>query len=120
MNSESSAAQRTFPGRNGGTLVPFVKGKSGNPGGLSKERRELLDAIESKYVPRVSEVLDRLLSIIANGDEMPAVAAAKLFLDHVRGPVKARDDDAIAQAVQEQLVALIQEARRRRAEQEKP
>jgi hypothetical protein len=42
--------------------------------------------------------------------------AAKLFFDQVRGPVKARDDDAIASAVQEQLMALIHEARRRRAE----
>jgi len=94
--------------------MPPKGGPSRNPSGLSKERRELVEAIERSEVPRVMEMLRALFERGIDGDDI----AAKMWLDQVRGPVKARDDDAIAQAVQEQLVALIQEARRRRAEQE--
>jgi len=111
------AEAHRVPQPHGGVLVmPPKGGRSPNPSGLSKERRELVEAIERYEVPRVMEMLRALFERGIDGDDI----AAKMWLDQVRGPVKARDDDAIAQAVQEQLVALIQEARRRRAEQEKP
>jgi hypothetical protein len=113
----SSEVQRTIPGRNGGVLTPYRKGQTGNPGGLTPERRALLDAIEKNHIPKVTAMLDRLFDIASGDDLVPAVAAAKLWLDQVRGPVKARDDDAIMTAVHEQLVALIMAARQRRAEQ---
>jgi len=111
MATGNSVVQRV-PQPHGGTLVPFAKGKSGNPGGLSKERRELYEAIERSQVPKVLQMLDALFDRGIAGDDF----AAKEWLAQVRGPVKARDDDAIASAVQEQLMALIHEARRRRAE----
>lgn len=106
------------PQPHGGVLVmPTKGGPSRNPSGMSKERRELLDAIEAKQVPKVLALLDVLYDrAIGCADPMAANVAAKLWLDQVRGPVKARDDDAIASAVKDQLLALIQEARRRRAE----
>jgi len=108
------------PQAHGGVLVmPAKGGPSRNPSGLSKEKRELYEALEKRYLPEVTRVLDNILRIATTDDGVPAIMAAKLFFDQVRGPVKARDDDAIASAVQEQLMALIHEARRRRAEQEK-
>src|SRR5690348_3859487 len=102
------------PQPHGGVLVmPAKGGPSRNPSGMSKERRELYDAIEKTQIPRVVAMLGALFSRGVGGDDF----AAKLWLDHVRGPVKARDDDAISAAVQEQLGMLIQEARRRREEQ---
>lgn len=36
----------TIPGKNGGTLTPFPKGKSGNPEGRTKSPRKLKDFIK--------------------------------------------------------------------------
>jgi hypothetical protein len=92
-------------------VVPPKGGRSPNPSGLSKERRELVEAIERSEVPRVMEMLHALFVRGIEGDDI----AAKLWLDQVRGPVKARDDDAIARAAEEKLLEMLQEARRRRA-----
>lgn len=103
------------PQPHGGAILVVPKGgRSPNPTGMSKHKREMLEAIDSQEVPKVMKVLRKLRRLALAGD----VLAARTWLDQVRGPVKARDDDAIATAVQEQLLALIQEARRRRAEQE--
>lgn len=113
--ADGATAPLRVPQPHGGVLVmPQKGGPSRNPTGMSKERRALVEAIEREEVPRVMEMLRALFDRGIAGDDI----AAKLWLDQVRGPVKARDDDAIASAVQEQLVMLIQEARRRRAEQD--
>lgn len=100
----------TRPGVNGGTLTPWRKGQSGNPRGMSAERRALYDAIETNEVPKVLAMLGALYTRGIQGDDI----AARLWLDQVRGPVKARKDDEIERAVEEKLLELIQEARRRR------
>jgi hypothetical protein len=65
----------------------FLPGTSGNPGGRSKERRALSEAIEGEEVPKVVAMLDALFDRGIRGDNI---------------------------AAKEQLVMLIQEARRRR------
>jgi hypothetical protein len=107
-------AQRGAPlaGRNGGTLLPFRKGQSGNPAGVSPERRQLYQAIESHCIPQVLQVLDNLLSDYLEDGNMVAI---KVWLDQVRGPIRPRDDDAIEAAVEERLGELIEQLRRQRA-----
>jgi hypothetical protein len=94
----------------GGALRPWRRGQSGNPSGLSKERRELYQAIEKTEVPKVLTMLAALYDRGLEGD----VAAARLWLDHVRGPVKARDEDALEQAVEQKVMEMIAEARARK------
>jgi len=82
-------------------------GQSGNPAGLSGERRALYDAIEKRCVPRTLALLDQLLEQAMAGD----VAAARLWLDQVRGPVKARQEDEIERAVEQRILELIARAK---------
>ncbi len=95
-----------------GKLTPWPKGQSGNPSGMSPERRALLDAIEKNQVPKVLQMLDALFERGIEGDDI----AAKEWLLQVRGPLKARDDEKIESAVDARLTELIAEERRRRAE----
>jgi Family of unknown function (DUF5681) len=83
-------------------LKPWRPGQSGNPGGMSKERRELYEAIEKNHVPRVLDVLLALFNLAIEGD----VAAARLWLDQVRGPVKARSEDELERAVETKLLEM--------------
>lgn len=104
-----------IPAKNGGWLRTQPKGVSGNPAGMSKERKELLSAIESNCIPRVLKVLDVLEGRALAGDTI----AARLWLDQVRGPLKPRDNDDIERAVEEKLLELIQQERARRAQETK-
>lgn len=105
------------PAPNMSGLVPWKKGQaSPNPGGLSRERRALYAAIEVQEVPKVIALLETLFEQAMRGD----TSAAKLWLDHVRGPVKARDDDAIENAVEAKIAEMLSEARARRGVQSTP
>lgn len=106
----NAVQRRTVPGLNGGWLKPVPPGVSGNPAGVSKERRELYQAIEKREVPKVLALLNALYERALDGDTI----AAKLWLDQVRGPLKRRDDDDIENAVESKLMELIQDAKRRR------
>lgn len=99
------------PGARGGRLTPWQPGRSGNPSGLTRERRALYKAIEESEIPKVLAMLEALYTRGLAGDD----AAARLWLDQVRGPVKARDDDAIEQAVETKIGELLAEARARKA-----
>ena len=90
-------------------LVPFPKGVSGNPGGLTKRERWLKDAIDEKCVPAVMEVLDALKAAALSGD----VAAARLWLEQVRPIAKASQQNAVDTAVRARFEELISEARRK-------
>jgi hypothetical protein len=107
----SERATLTRPGNYGGTLKVWPKGKSGNPSGLSRERRELYRAIEEREIPKVLDMLDALYQRGIAGSD----SAARMWLDHVRGPVKPRDDDAIESAVEQKVMEMIAEARARKA-----
>lgn len=72
-----------FAGRNGGLLLPFRKGVSGNPAGVSKERRQLYEAIETHCIPQVLQVLDELLTDWRENGNM---AAIRVWLDQCRRP----------------------------------
>lgn len=87
-------------------------GQSGNPSGLTRERRALYAAIEQSQVPKVVAMLDALFERGIEGDD----AAARLWLDQVRGPVKAREQDAIDVAVEQRIVELVSAAKRARIE----
>lgn len=92
-------------------LTPWKPGQSGNPSGMTRERRALYKAIEESEVPKVLAMLAALYDRGIDGDD----AAARLWLDQVRGPVKARDDDAIEQAVEQKIGEMLAEVRARKA-----
>jgi len=92
-----------------GLRPPWRKGETGNPTGWTKERRELALAIEKTQIPKVLEMLDALFARGIEGDDI----AAKLWLEQVRGPLKPRPDDAIESAVDQRIMELVSEARRR-------
>lgn len=108
-NNASAALVR--PGKNGGTLRNWPRGQSGNPSGLSRERRALYKAIEESEIPKVLTMLTALYERGIAGDD----AAARMWLDHVRGPVKPRDDDALEAAVEQKVIEMVAEARARKA-----
>jgi len=97
------------PGLNGGSLLVLPKGVSGNPHGVSKERRELYQAIEKHEIPKVLGLLAALYDRALEGDTI----AAKLWLDQVRGPLKQRKDgEDLESAIELKLLEMIQEAKR--------
>lgn len=98
------------PSHGHGKLTPWAKGQSGNPSGISPERRALLDAIEKNEVPKVLGMLAALYERGIGGDNF----AAKEWLAQVRGPVKPRGDEQLEAAIELKLMELIDEARRRR------
>lgn len=74
---------------------PFEKGMSGNPMGRPKKLLELELAIRDKHCPaHVLQVLEKLRLAAMRGD----IAAAKLFLDRVMGPVRLPIDVVLAAA----------------------
>lgn len=89
-------------------------GQSGNPAGTSKERRALCAAIDANEIPKVLTLLAQLYDQAMLGD----VAAARLWLDQVRGPVKTHGDEEIERAVERRIQELISEARQRRMSSE--
>ena len=93
-------------------MTPWKKGQSGNPAGMSPERRALNEAIEKNEIPKVLTMLAALYERGIEGDDI----AAKEWLLQVRGPIKSRDDDKIESAIDARLMELIAEERRRRAE----
>lgn len=106
------------PQASGGYLITPKRGKgnSPNPSGLSKERREMQDAIESRCVPRVLAVLDELeRRFMEEGNDF----CGKLWLEQVRPAPKHRDSDDIERAVEDKLLELIQMERARRAAETK-
>lgn len=61
-----SAAQNSDPRLN--NLRPFPKGKSGNPGGLSKSVRKFRREAE-KRLPRALELLDEMMKTEADAED---------------------------------------------------
>lgn len=110
MSAGTSVAR--VPRHGHGRLTPWSKGQSGNPAGISPERRALLDAIEKNEVPKVLAMLAALFERGLDGDDI----AAKEWLLQVRGPVKPRTDEQLETAIEAKLMELIQEARRRNAD----
>lgn len=108
MNAASSAM--VVPSHGHGRLTPWQKGQSGNPTGITPERRALLDAIERNEVPKVLTMLAALYDRGIAGDDI----AAKEWLLQVRGPVKPRTDEQLETAIEAKLLEMISEARRRR------
>ena len=94
-------------------LKPFVKGgPSANPGGLSRERRELYRMIEQRHVPKVDAFLDVIHDkFIESGDP----ALARLWLEHVRGPVRVNKNAEIEAAVEKKVQEMVSSARAQRA-----
>lgn len=90
-------------------LTPWKPGQSGNPDGSGRARRALFHAIEKTEIPKVLTLLAQLYEQALGGD----VAAARLWLDQVRGPVKARTDDEIEHAVEQRILELVSQARAR-------
>jgi len=90
-------------------LVPFPKGVSGNPGGMTRRERELKDAIDENCVPAVMQILDALKAAALSGD----VAAARLWLEQVRPIAKASQQNAVDNAVRARFEELVSEARRK-------
>lgn len=97
-------------------LRPFVKGApSANPGGLSRERRELYRMIEQRHVPKVDAFLDAIHDkFLETGD----AALARLWLEHVRGPVRVNKGAEIEAAVEKKVQDMVSSARAARAARE--
>lgn len=62
--------------------MTFVKGKSGNPSGFSKEMRKVIDAAQA-HCPRAIEVLREIMD--TSGDDKARAAAADKILDRGLG-----------------------------------
>lgn len=90
-------------------LIPWVKGQTGNPGGLTKNERALKNAIDSEEVPKVMRMLSALRKRGLRGD----VAAARLWLEQVRPIAKASQQSAVDAAVRARFEELVSEARQR-------
>lgn len=87
----------------------YKPGQSGNPAGLTRERRALYAAIEGGEIPKVLALLNQLYEQAMSGD----VSAGKLWLDQVRGPVKAREQEEVERLVEQRIIELIADAKLR-------
>ena len=95
-------------GRSALAAHAWKPGQSGNPSGLTRERRALYEAIERAQIPKVIAMLDALFERGLEGDD----AASRLWLDQVRGPLKAREQDEIDIAVERRVIELVSAAKR--------
>lgn len=79
---------KTVPGRNGGTLINFEKGESGNPKGRPRKLPEiddlLAEVLGEEEGDEAREILHALLKKAKRGD----VRAAEVLLDRAYGKAK--------------------------------
>lgn len=80
-------ARRRGPGR------PFLPGQSGNPAGRPRRLLALEAQIRELHGPKALDVVEKLHGLAIAGN----VAAAKLYLDRVLGPMKAADPIRLAE-----------------------
>lgn len=99
-----------------GMATRFKPGESGRwRHVVSRERRELQEAIETTYIAQVAPILDKLVSQALAGD----VAASALFLKVMGLGLKPRDDAAI-QAAAEAMIRGALEAKRQFEQGQRP
>lgn len=107
--------------------MQFEKGKSGNPGGRTKEQRDrersLSEAIRKLSGPNCEEYVERLHQIAQTGEDKDSIAAIKLLLErsHGRAPETVQiegDVDPRVTALLDAMKLSPHERRRRLSELE--
>ncbi len=99
-----------------GKQMPFVKGKSGNPGGRPKKRDDVVELARS-YCP---EAIERLAAWMRSDNPKAAVSAAVALLDRGWGKPHQASTVTIEKRSacdwsREELLALVQDAAEGRA-----
>jgi hypothetical protein len=121
LNAASSVAPargKPFPGRNGGTLIPFAKGASGNQLGNARALREVRAIGRSKS----PEAMHRLWRIIeSEPDGRVVVAAVQLWMTWTHGDPRNLPPDEntgsgldLSKLTDKELAVLVKVARENR------